>query len=178
LYEQISFTSFPLFVEMIASRKKLNKRPTPRNGKLVRKQPLWILPVYQVELVVTRPSNEERLFLFHLVYDTYHLSASYLLQSLSIWIRIKHIFPREYFEFGILCCLNITVHFLGPQDVCSVVKIFTACETQKRVDLLKHAQNLHTFMLGYSPAPHLELWKVAKNIQWFIVLKQLKGRIQ
>lgn len=156
------------------TRRKPNKRPALRQ-----QSPLVLVPVFVSSFVYTKPSAEDRELLKHLCYRVYSLSTVYFIQTISIWIRIKHTIPVNFSKVALLCAFNISVRFLGSQYVCSSFRVFTSTE-DKQVDpaIVKELRGLHMCLLHYHPASHLQPWKVAKNIMWFIFLKLLKGRIQ
>ena len=122
------------------------------------------------------PAKEERLYLKYLVYTYARLSSVYYLQAMSIWIRLKPFTDFHQYRLCLAVCLNIAVHFLGPQSTCKHVPIFRP--GSGLVFTQKEFKELYTKLLGYTPAYHLKMWHLAKNIQWHVILHTLRGRIQ
>ena len=120
-------------------------------------------------------TKNERAYARFLVYSVYNLTSVYYLQTLSIWCRIKrHI--AQHWRTALAVCLNISVHFLGPQELCSRFCMFKPCENP--LFTKTHVQELFVTLLGYHPAQHLETWQLARAVQWHVVLSLLNGRIQ
>lgn len=90
---------------------------------------------------------------------------------------MRHIVTHRYFKVGMLCCLNISLHFLGPQDVIASLCIFTDPSVETDVDIVKQVKEVHYHLLHEFPADHLPLWKMARSVQWYIVLNCLQGRL-
>jgi len=125
---------------------------------------------------VVRVATRERAYLRKLVYGVGGLSPVYYLQTLSIWIRIKNAVPVEHYQCLLAMCLNLAVHYLGPQSVCRSLRLFRT----RSPPLLKteELQVVHKALIGFTPAQHLQQWQLARNVQWYIVLQLLQGRVQ
>lgn len=117
----------------------------------------------------------ERAFLRFLAFTVNNVSPVYYFQALSLWVRIKDSVPFHHKNVVIAMCFNISVHFFGPQSLCRGVRVFSPPSTLFQKYQL---QDLSKTLLGYSPATHLHTWQLARNIQWFIVLRLLQGRVQ
>lgn len=125
---------------------------------------------------LTPPTLEEKTYIRFLVYSHFKLSIVYYLQTLSLWIRVKHRFEPHHFRYGLAMCLNIALHFLGPQGLCKHINIFKP--SNNMLFSKQGLRNVHESVLGYVAASHLDQWQIARTVQWYIVLNILDGRIQ
>lgn len=144
-----------------------NQRSSPSNHQTTRNS----------AVVYSKPSATERIFAVSLVYQTYKLTVYYFAHTMSLWIRIRHVVSTRYFKIGLMCCLNISVHYLGPQELCSTFCMFTDPDIENNTDIVTQAKELYFHLIHEIPADHLPVWKITRNIQWFLVLKCLKGRL-
>lgn len=116
----------------------------------------------------------DREYLRYLTFKYARLSQIYYWQAVSLWIRVKHHIPTCHRHCVMAMCFNIAVHFLGPQLVCKRVHIFK----YSNLFTVEELAQLHTKVVGYAPAEHLDGWQVARTIQWCIFFKYLNGRVQ
>lgn len=123
-------------------------------------------------------SAEEKAYLQWLCFHHAKLAnVYYYIQALALWFRIKGRVPHEHYRVLLATCLNLAVHFMGPQDVCGALHIFkpTPGPPLFTADELRRS---HKAVVGYDLAFHLPQWKVARSIQWHVFLALLHGRIQ
>lgn len=119
----------------------------------------------------------EREYLRYLAYTYAKVATVYYFQALSIYLRIKSHTPQEHYKLVLAMCFNIAIHFLGPQPLCKHLMIFRQ-KAKHQLFSKQEIQELYKKLLGYFPATHLQNWQLTRNIQWFIILNILHGRIQ
>jgi hypothetical protein len=127
---------------------------------------------------MARITTEDRKYLQMLCFRHAKLTNTYYyLQALALWYRIMDRVPHEHYRVLLAVCLNLTVHFLGPQDACHSLTLFRPGSPTALFDPLE-LRRTHKALLGYDTAAHLLPWKVARSIQWHVFLNLLGGRVQ
>jgi len=121
---------------------------------------------------------EERKFLQMLCFQHAKLpSTYYYIQALALWYRIADRVPHEHYRLLVAVCLNLAVHFLGPQPVCQGLNLFKGGPSAVLFSP-GELRRAHKVLVGYDTAAHLSPWKVARSVQWYVFLRLLGGRVQ
>lgn len=133
---------------------------------------------FVVDVNMKHITKEERSYLQWLCFNRSKLAnIYYYIQALTLWYRIKDKVPHQHYRVFLAVCLNLTVHFMGPQDVCNSFHVFkpSSCPPLFSAEELRQT---HKTAIGFEIAFHLPPWKIARSIQWHVFLTLLKGRIQ